>query len=105
MEDPHIPPPSPSPPSESGPTIDGVVQSAFPLVDDSTDAPKPDQERAIHIESSEVYASALQRDWEAVAALGMAMDVKVSIVVLDSVQRTDGSSVASTLVVSVEGRT
>lgn len=83
MEDPHIPPPSPSPPRESGPTIESVVQSSFPLVDDSTDAPKPDQERAIHIESSEVYASVLQRDWEAVAALGMAMDVKVSSVVLE----------------------
>lgn len=82
MEDPHIPPPSPSPPrDESGPTISSVVQSSFPLVDDSTDASKPDQERAIHIEASEVYANVLEQKWEAVAALGMAMDVKVSPVV------------------------
>lgn len=81
MEDPHIPPPSPSPPrDEAGPTIESVVQSSFPMVDDSTDAPQPDQERAIRIEASEVYANVLERNWEAVAALGMAMDVKVSSV-------------------------
>lgn len=77
MADPSIPPPSPPAPHEAGPSVDSVAESSFPLIDDSTD-----QERAIRIESSEVYAQVLEHDWEAVVALGMTMDLKVCMATL-----------------------
>lgn len=76
-----IPPPSPVVPLEPGPSMQDVDASAQFRADETTDEnlPKEDVERAILIECSEIQAQALARDWEAVAALGLAMDLKVCI--------------------------
>lgn len=75
-----IPPPSPPVPLEPGPSMQDIDESAQFLADETTDPSlsKEDLERAILIECSEIQAQALSRNWEAVAALGQAMDLKVS---------------------------
>jgi hypothetical protein len=76
--EPSIPPPSPLPPTEPGPSLQ-ILDTSTELLDDtdSLNLPKQDLEREILIECSEVYAQSLAKDWEGVAALGMAMDLKV----------------------------
>jgi hypothetical protein len=75
--EPSIPPPSPLPPTEPGPSLQTLDRSTQLLDTDSPNVPKQDLEREILIECSEVYAQSLAKDWESVAALGMAMDLKV----------------------------
>ena len=75
-----MPPPSPPVPIEPGPSMQDIDKSTQFPADEPTDSslPKEDVERAILIECSEIHAQALSKDWEAVAALGQAMDLKVS---------------------------
>lgn len=78
--EPTVPPPSPPAPIEPGPTMQDMDLSAEFLANETTDpsVTKEDLERAVLIECSEIQAQALSRNWEAVAALGQAMDLKVS---------------------------
>ncbi|GHJ85152.1 hypothetical protein NliqN6_1554 [Naganishia liquefaciens] len=73
-----MPPPSPPVPIEPGPSMQDIDKSTQFPADEPTDSslPKEDVERAILIECSEIHAQALSKDWEAVAALGQAMDLK-----------------------------
>lgn len=83
--EPSIPPPSPLPPTEPGPSLQTLDTSTQLLeTTDSPNLPKQDIEREILIECSEIFAQSLSKEWESVAALGMAMDLKVRLLCLVS---------------------
>ncbi|KAJ9092710.1 hypothetical protein QFC19_008635 [Naganishia cerealis] len=77
-------PPSPPAPLEPGPSDFTAVLAAShapELLEESSSASgigsKEDRERAILIECTEVFVLVLESDWQGVAAVGLAMDLKV----------------------------